>query len=141
MNDNLDSLLDITLDDLKDLPEFAVYPAGAHRVTSVLEAKKIGEHPAVEVKFTLIETVELADPTQTMPVAGTESSVAFMMDNEFGQGNFKKFIAPLAAHFGTTNVRTIAEQLAGTELLIVTKQRQNKEKTATYLDVVSVQVM
>ena len=138
---NLDDLLDISLDDIADLPEFKVFPAGAHRCTMVLEKKQIGTHPAWELKLTALETVELADPAETPLEVGTESSVAFMMDNEFGAGNLKRVITPVAQHFGIGKMGELAEASKGTEVMAVTKQRTNKEKTATYLDVVSLQVL
>ena len=139
---NIDSLLAMSLDDLPDLPEFKVYPAGAHRVTMKFEKKQIGTHPAVEAKFTMIATEELTDPAKDQPVdAGTESSVAYMLDNEFGLGNFKELMKPLAAHFGLSSIPEIMEAAANLEVVIVTKTRQNKEKTQTYLDITSLQVI
>ena len=139
---NIDSLLAMSLDDLPDLPEFKVYPAGAHRVTMKFEKKQIGTHPAVEAKFTMIATEELTDPAKDQPVdAGTESSVAYMLDNEFGLGNFKELMKPLAAHFGLSSIPEIMEAAANLEVVIVTKTRQNKEKTQTYLDVTSLIVV
>ena len=133
---NIDSLLAMSLDDLPDLPEFKVYPAGAHRVTMKFEKKQIGTHPAVEAKFTMIATEELTDPAKDQPVdAGTESSVAYMLDNEFGLGNFKELMKPLAAHFDLSSVPEIMEAAANLEVVIVTKTRQNKEKTQTYLEI------
>ena len=133
---NIDSLLAMSLDDLPDLPEFKVYPAGAHRVTMKFEKKQIGTHPAVEAKFTMIATEELTDPAKDQPVdAGTESSVAYMLDNEFGLGNFKALLKPLAAHFGLSSIPEIMEAAANLEVVIVTKTRQNKEKTQTYLEI------
>lgn len=143
MNDttNLDNLLDVSLDDIADLPEFKVFPAGAHRCTISFEKKEINKHPSVELKLKLVETVELTDPAEVAPEAGTESSVAYMLDNEFGQGNMKKVMIPLAQHYGISNVGALMEACKGAECLVVTKQRQNKEKTQTYLDIVSLQVM
>ena len=140
---NIDSLLAMSLDDLPDLPEFKVYPAGAHRVTMKFEKKQIGTHPAVEAKFTMIATEELTDPAKDQPVdAGTESSVAYMLDNEFGLGNLKDLLKPLAEHFGiVTNEKgatlavIAATNEANLEVVIVTKTRQNKEKTQTYLEI------
>lgn len=140
-NVSIDSLLDASLDDLADLPEFKVFPAGAHQCIISFEKKQIGTHPAVEAKLRMIATVELADPAEVAPEAGTESSVAYMLDNEFGQGNFKKLMKPLQEHFGLSKVSEILEAAAGLEVLVVTKVRQNKEKTQTYLDIVSLQVV
>jgi hypothetical protein len=143
MNDttNIDSLLDMQLDDLADLPEFKVFPAGAHRATMKFERKEISTHPAIELKFKLLETVELSDPSEVAPDVGTESSVAFMLDNEFGVGKLKEVLKPLSAHLGVTKVSEVIEASAGLEVLVVTKVRQNKEKTQNYLDVVSLQVL
>ena len=139
---NIDSILAVSLDDLPDLPEFKVYPAGAHRTLIKFEKKQIGEHPAIEAKFTMVETVELTDPAKDTPVeAGTESSVAFMLDNEFGLGKFKEIMKPFAAHFGHSNLSQLLEEAAGTEVLVSTKVRQNKEKTQSYLDIVSLQII
>ena len=138
---NLDSLLDISLDDLADLPEFKVFNPGAHRCTFKMESKAINNHPSVEVKLTLLETVELADASLEPDAAGTESSVAYMLDNEFGQGKFKEILKPLGAHYGMSKFGEIQEASAGAEVLVVTKTRQNKDKTQTYLEIVSLQVL
>jgi hypothetical protein len=138
---DLDSLLDMDLDDLADLPEFKVFPAGAHRCIMKLEKKMIGTHPAWELGLKLQETLELTDAAEVAPEAGTESSVAYMMDNEFGQGKFKELVKPLAAHYGVTKVAEVVEQSNGAEVVVVTKVRQNKEKTQSYLDIVSIEVV
>ena len=140
-NSSFDSILDSTLDDLADLPEFAVFPPGAHRVSIEFEQKEVNKHPSIEAKFKLLETVELADPTSDPVAAGTESSVLFMMDNEFGQGKFKEVIKPIAAHLGVTSIRQAIEGAKGMEVLVVTKLRQNKDKTATYMEIASLAVV
>lgn len=137
----LDSLLDSTLDDLADLPEFALFPAGAHRVSIEFESKEVNKHPSIELKMKLLETLELADPETAPAAPGTETSVLFMMNNEFGQGKFKEAIKPVAAHLGVSSIREAVEGAKGMEVVVVTKQRANKDKTATYMDVVSLSVV
>lgn len=138
---NIDSLLDGTLDDLADAPEFKPFPAGTHKVTLKIEQKKIGTHPAFEVGMTAIETLELADTTQEPLKAGATSSVAYMMDVELGQGNFKKILKSLADHYGAKSNRELIADAQGAEVLVVTKTRQNKDKTQTYTDIVEMQVV
>jgi len=140
-NFDMDSLLDGTLDDLADAPEFKPFPAGTHRVSIVITQKKIGTHPAFEVGMTAIETLELADPSQEPLNAGATSSVAYMMDVELGQGNFKKLLKSLAAHYGAKSNRELIADAQNAEVLVVTKQRMNKEKTQTYTDIVEMQVV
>ena len=138
---NIDSLLDGTLDDLADAPEFKPFPAGTHKVTMTIVQKKIGTHPAFEVGMTAVETLELADTTQEPLKTGATTSVAYMMDNDLGQGNFKKVLKSLAAHFGAKSNRELIEDAQNLEVLVVTKTRQNKEKTQSYTDIVELQVI
>lgn len=138
---DLDSLLDLQLDDIADLPEFKVFPPGAYTCTIEFTKKVINNHPSVELKLVVVEVQELTDPSSEVMIAGTESSVAFMMDNEFGAGKFKKVMAPLAEHFGTTSVLKIIDESKGLECLVVTTTRQSKDKKNTYLDIVSLQVI
>ena len=126
---NFDSILDANLDDLSDLPEFANFPAGVHRCTVSMLQKTINSKQAIEVTLTGIETVELSKPEEDKPItAGQTSSAAYFMDNEFGQGAFKKLVAPLAASLGVSSIRDLIEQCAGTECEAVTAFRMGKAK-------------
>jgi hypothetical protein len=138
MSDMLNSLLDASLDDLADLPEFGTYPAGSHKVTIKWEQKEVNKHPCVELQMTAIETEELSNPADTPLNPGTEGSVLFMLDNEFGQGKLKQIIKPLAAATGQTSLRGIMEHSNGMEVSVITKVRQNKDKTQSYTDVVKI---
>ncbi len=126
---NFDAILNVSLDDLADLPEFASFPAGVHRCTVSMEKKEINSKLAIEVKLTGIETVELSKPDEDKPITtGQVSSAAFFLDNEFGQGAFKKLVAPLAAALGVSSLRDIIDACAGTEVEAVTAYRQGKAK-------------
>lgn len=136
MSDILNNLLDANLDDLADLPEFGTYPAGAHKVTIKFEEKVVNEHPSIELQMVAIETLELANPGADQPLTpGAQGSVLYMMDNEFGQGNFKKVAKVLAAELGVSSLREVISGANGMEVTVVTKVRQNKDKTQSYTDV------
>lgn len=139
-------LLDMNLDDLADLPEFLVPPAGAYRATILsCESKKIGDHPAVEVKFRLDETLELSDPTEAPVAPGTETSTSFMTDNEFGVGALKAFLKPLSTAFQTSTSRETMAACKGAEIMLVTKVRKGKKGTdkedTRYLGIHKVEVL
>jgi len=142
-NENFDinSLLDGTLDDLADMPEFKPFPAGTHRVIFNLEYKIVNKHPSYEAKMKAEETIELADAAETPLVKGAETSVLYMLDNEIGQGMFKKILASMAAKFGAMSNRDLIAEAKNLEVLVVTKTRANKEKTQTYTDIVELQVL
>jgi len=137
--DMLNGLLDANLDDLADLPEFGTYPPGAHKVSIKWESKTVNNHPCLELQMVAIETEELANPEADQPlVAGAQGSVLYMLDNEFGQGNLKRTIKPLASSTGLSSLREIIEASNGMEVTVVTKVRQNKDKTATYTEVTKI---
>ena len=136
---NLDSILDSSIDDLADLPEFQVYPNGSHKVIVSFESKEVNKHPCVEMKMKAVETIELANPASDTPLEpGTESSVLFMLDNEFGQGKFKTIMKTFAEATGTQKIYEAMEAAQGMEVTVICKVRQNKDKTQSYTDVTKV---
>jgi len=137
-NVDLDSILDSSIDDLADLPEFAVYPNGVHRVIINFEKKEVNKHPSVEMKMKALETVELANAGDTPLEAGTEASVLYMLDNEFGQGSFKAIMKTLGEATGAGKISEIMEAAQGMEVQVVCKVRQNKDKTQSYTGVTKI---
>lgn len=141
---NMDALLDGTLDDLADIPEFRPFPPGAHKVKFNWEQKEVNKHPVIEVKLVAVETVELAKPADEENkalVGGETGSVLYMLDNEIGQGKFKELLKSLAAHYGAKTTRELLTDAQGSEVLVVTDLRSNKEKTKSYMDIVKLQVI
>jgi hypothetical protein len=138
----LDNLLDATLDDLEDLPEFKPFAAGAHKVAAKFESKEINGKPAIELSFTMIETLELADAQEATPKEGDTSNTMFMLDNEYGRGNLKKCSAPFAEALGLTSIRDVVEQVQAVECVIVSSIRVDKnDPDKKYLNVKEIQVL
>ena len=136
---SIDDLLNSSVDDLADMPEFAVFPAGAHRVSVSFSSKTVNKHPSVEMKMVARETVELANPNDDQPLAaGTEGTILFMLDNDLGQGKLKDILKVFAGVTGGATLSEIMANANGSEVVAVTKVRQNKEKTQSYTDVVKV---
>ena len=65
----------------------------------------------------------------------------YLLDNPIGQGSFKKFLASAASHFGAKSNRELIADLQGATVLVVTRVRQNKDKTQSYTDIVEMQVV
>lgn len=147
---DLDSLLDSTLDDLADMPEFKPFPAGAHRATIHMEVKLVNDIPSLDIKLTGIETVELANPEDTPLKEGDSTNQLIMLKkkdgtkNEFSEGKMKELLKPLASQFGTATNRETIEASNGAEVLVVTKLRKddrNKDDIKYYTEIVSWQVV
>jgi len=140
---SMDNLLDGTLDDIADLPEFKNFEAGAHRVTASWSLKEIDNHGMCpEVKFVLVETMEKADEQAAGGAAGDECSALFMLDNEFGAGKFKANLLPFAEALGLTKPRDIIEAAQDVDCVIITGLRTDKKNPdKVYLDIKEIQVV
>ena len=133
---DLDTLLDSTLDDLEDLPEFKPFSAGTHRCLASFETKEINGKSAVELSLEMVESLELADPQDSMPKQGDKSNTMFMLDNEFGRGALKKAAIPFGEALGVSTIRDIIEQTKSIECVVVTSLRTDKnDASKKYLQV------
>lgn len=130
---NMDALLDGTLDDLADIPGFEPYRRGTHKAVLNIEGPiKVNNHPAFKAKFKLVETLELANQGEEPQAPGSETEILYTMDNEFGQGSFKKLLGWLNETFQKSTNREIIEAAQGSEVVIITDQRSNKDKSVYY---------
>ncbi len=130
---SIDDLLDGTLDDLADIPAFKPFPEGAHKIKLNFAQKPVNGVTAIELKMTVVESVELKNPEQEPPKAGDNSNILFMLRNkdgtanELAQGQFKNLMATLAPAFPEAmNNRAIMEAAEGVEVLASTGQRKDK---------------
>ncbi len=131
----LDDLLDGTVDDLADMPQFKPFPVGSYQLKLGFEEKEIGESkiPSVEMKMTLIAVGELEDPNAEAPKPGDSQNVLFMLQtkegktNEIGQGQMKEVLQVLAPAFPEVKkMRELLKVANGVEVLAVLGQRQDK---------------
>ena len=143
MSDAISNLLDATLDDLADMPEFKPFPNGAHKATIEFIEKVVNKKDSVEVKFTAIETIELADPVNDKPLEkGATASVLCQLHNEMGQGSLKEILKPLGVHYNLTKLREIMATSKGTEVAIATKQHADKDDpNKKYMGIVSLLIV
>lgn len=145
MSDKAASILDATIDDLPDLPGFKVPPTGAYVVLimSNLE-KKVGDHPALEAKFKIVEVLEVSEqnvPDDQMPLKDDEFATVFMLDNDTGTGFLKEYLAILAVPLNTKSNREIMEKSKGMALQIAAKRTYDKEKDRHYLNIKKMEVI
>jgi hypothetical protein len=140
---SIDMLLDCTLDDLKDLPSFKPFQAGAHRVTASWGTKDINGIGYLTLDFKMLETVELSDLNEAVTgAAGDEAGTMYNLANEYGQGNAKKAAAPFLAALNMSTLRELVEGAHDVECMIITSLRPNKkDPESPYLEVKEVQVV
>lgn len=143
-----DLLLDETLDDLADLPSTKPFPAGAHAVDLTVKRNPNKKPGSYIVEMVYVEPIEVGADVE-LPNAGDKSTVFISTmkkdgtKNEFGQGQLKLIMAPLADLYGTKSIGEIITQCAsGVRCAVVTAIR--KDKTGEYDDqqsIKAVQVM
>lgn len=109
---------DMLIDDIDDLPSFDPWPEGLYPV--ILEDgitdETVGDHKAKKVVFKLLAPGEVSDNNKhnlKAPIVGDECQLVFMKDNEFGAGNFKKIISPIAQFVGVKTVGEACQQSKG----------------------------
>ena len=144
MTTELDSLLDVTLDDIADLPEYKNFPAGAHVVKATLSLEEIGDakKPAIKLAMVHVETLDI-DPQDTPPNPGDSCSILYFLDNELGQGAFKRAAAVFveALDLGSS-IRAIIEGVKDVECAVVTGLKKDKnDKDKIWLTVKEIKVI
>jgi hypothetical protein len=133
------SILDGTLDDIADLPQFLAFPTGAYIVhlPNGLEEKTIANHPALSMKVKCVEIKELANPGEaTLVKVGDQGDIAFMLDNETGRGFAKIVLKAIGERIKSKNNREIIAASKGINALLVCKKTIDKEKQREYMNLV-----
>lgn len=116
---NFDDLMDMSMDDVEDLPPVGVPPTGHYNllVTATREVKDGGNE---YIKFNY--TVEAVNEVKT-PSEQTEAAVGMMFSeffsplkkdgavNEFGMKFLKQSMAPFAAHFGGSSFAEVMDSI------------------------------
>lgn len=142
----LEDLLDMQLDDLKDLPDFGVYPNGAHTATIHFARKDINGKDCIELKLKGIESMELVDSVNDKPITPKqEMSVLYDLGNEFGQGSLKKIVKSLAAGLNHEEKMSVLIEAEGVAVMVTTKKRvvidKDTKETKEYGAISNLQVI
>lgn len=135
------NLLDETLDDLADLPKQTPYPAGAYLVS--MKINRADKKPGTYIiNMTHKQTIELSNPNtpdDEIPVEGDQSAVFIHTRkkdgsaNEFGQGQIKEVLRPIAKALETSVISEVLEATKdGLDVIVVVNIR--KDKTGQYDD-------
>lgn len=143
MTDTFD-ILDQTVEDLADLPEFKPWPAGTYLIeltTDIEEVEQTLENgnkvkrEVPKLVFGFKEVVELDNPDEEAPGEKAKfflSTYLVKKDgtrNEFGEGQLKMVLMALKDMYpdATTN-RELIKAASGTLLAVTTKIRKRKDQ-------------
>lgn len=139
-NFDIDAMLDGTLDDLADIPEFRPFPAGSYRLNFHIEADT--EKKAIYYgRIKNLETLELNNDSELPMEIGGEAGIRYDLSNEYAQSAFKKILASLAEHFGAKSNRLLIEDAKSpVEVIAILRQTTNKKNGKVYNDIVEMKV-
>lgn len=138
---NIDDLLNGTLDNLADLPEFRPFPAGTYKVNLTFDFDKTKAH-VLYARLTMLELIEQADPQEQPLEPGAKDSVRYDLTNEYAQGNVKKLLAVVAGHFGAASLKDLIAQVKDLECFVVTKQiKSKKDAGKVYTDIAQMEIV
>lgn len=135
---DLDSLMDASMDDINDLPPVGVPPTGHYNL--VVSAERVtpeeaGKNEYIKFSYEVAEVNEVKNPEEESEAASgmkfSQIFSPFKKDgsvNDFGLGFLKEACAPFSAHFGTSKMGdTIAQIDKITVAATLTRKRDKKD--------------
>ena len=140
MSQDMLNLLDSSIDELADLEKFTPIPAGNHRLRLDWSFPEHETDVIVQLKLTVIETLEMASSAEAVPEPGKTGNIRFALQrkdgspimttagkpNTFGQGQLKEIITVLAQTFGGNTTREVIENSDGAEVVATLRVRASK---------------
>ena len=139
VNTNPDfDLLDGSVDELADLKGFEPFPEGSYKLSINWNQKEINDCPAVILKLTCVEVLELSDKTKEAPEVGKSVDIAYiykrkdkndpkkLVRNEVAEGQLKEVLQVLQPVFTAANNRELMAASEGAEIAATLKVRADK---------------
>ncbi len=135
MSNELDlSLLDMDLEEIADLPGFAVPPNGEYILKMTCETKEVNKRKALETSFEVVECLKQDDDTEPAGKIGDKFSMLFFLENDDPEklkitfGKLKELVAGVAESTGISNVGLLVRDvLASTVVQATVKRRVDKD--------------
>jgi hypothetical protein len=112
--DNVDDLLNATMDDIDELPPLAIPPTGNYTVKISIDRKEVNGKDALITSYVVVEIGEVADEAEASEVVvgqqwqnGCYVKKSDGKPNETGIAMFKTSIVPFAQHFFPDNWKQV----------------------------------
>ena len=134
--DNLDALLDASMDDLDDLPPMGVPPSGHYSLNIAFDIATIGEeNKEVIVAKYIVESInELKDTEEASEVAIGQQFAEFFhitkkdgSPNTFGIGKLKQRLKPYVDRVGSNSIRELINGVKDFKIAATVKRTQNRK--------------
>ncbi len=133
-NKQLDmSLLDKSLDDIDDLPGFAVPSNGEYLLSISMAVKEVNDKAAVEASFEVIECLKKDNDADPDSKKGDKFSTLFFLEGEeasvkISLGKLKEMLMDVAEATGQSNLLVLVrDTLANAIVQATVKRRTDRE--------------
>lgn len=134
------NLLDMSMDEIEDLPGFEVPPTGEYVLKMKTEMKVINNKTFVETSFEVVECLKKDKDTDADGKPGSMFSSLYTVKGDgkdkdkdaemrrLGLGKLKELLAGVAETTGETNVAVLVRDFVASALVQATvKRRQDRE--------------
>ena len=137
--DNVDDLLNATMDDIDELPPLAIPPTGNYTCAVTIERKEVSGKDALITTYKVVEIGEVADPAEASEVVigqswqnGCYTKKRDGKTNEAGIAMFKTSLVPFAQHFfpdtwKSTSIGDITSKVQDTVCNLALRRVQRKD--------------
>ena len=137
--DNVDDLLNASMDDLDDLPPVGVPPSGHYNLTMSMKIEEVGEgsekRKVIFANYIVDAINELKNEDERDEVlVGQQFREGFYLTkkngekNTFGIGTLKERLKPLAERFGTSNIGELVNQCNEIAITVSVKRTANRKQ-------------
>jgi hypothetical protein len=134
--DNLDALLDASMDDLEDLPPSGVPPTGHYNLSITFSIEEIGDEKKeiIMAKYVVDAINELKDPEDASEVALKQEFAEFFhltkkdgSPNKFGIGKLKQRLSPFVERLNTKQIRELINGVKDFAIAASVKRTVNRK--------------
>lgn len=131
------ALLDVNIDDIEDLPEYASFEPAAYTMRGTKAAIN-AEKGSINFTFEKLSLVELEDGANAEAVPADGALLGSNFYGKFGIQKMKKLFKPTMDKLGYTSVTQLVDGFENLEFVVVLSKREHEGKT--YNDIVTLQL-
>jgi hypothetical protein len=130
--EEFDSILNTSIDEIDDLPDYANFPDGTHNALLTLEKKQMQDEPRMVLNLKYVSSITLVSLEEEAPKAGTIASTIYDVTHPLGGPAFKKAIGNVLTAMEIKNFGEALKQIQDIPVVVTTKISTTKKAGETY---------
>lgn len=137
--DNVDDLLNASMEDIEDLPPVGAPPSGHYNLLLSMEKREVGEKDVICADFEITAINDLKEGEDPEEVKeGQKFTIFYHVTkkdgtmNKFGIGQLKELLKPFATHFGKNNIGELINDVKQMNIAAAVKRKVNRKNEDQY---------